>query len=181
MDGRFRSLLREVFADPTRGDYSSLRLAWPETSTYQPYGRDIEGLEELHMRVAGKQYETACGLAKGLLDKTPLSVTVRLLFAQALDGVGEDWEAGDHRAFAHGLCKALLRSGDGRSAGSALVVTDPSEIKLALDLLGLRALRSVQQEIDGRWFDRLDATGAKGEREVWFDVTLMQNWLAQAN
>ncbi|TNE88287.1 MAG: DUF4919 domain-containing protein [Deltaproteobacteria bacterium] len=179
MDSRFDALLLDVRTDPTRADYSALRIAWTECSRYQPYGRDSEGLEELHMRVASKRFEEAVRLAKRLLEAEPLSVSLHLLYAQALDGLGDDWDAGDHRAIAHGLCKAILRSGDGRSAATALVVVEPWEIKLALDLLGLASMRSEQRQEADRWYDCVLAIGKDGEREVWFDVTHMQNWLAQ--
>ncbi|MCO4743151.1 MAG: DUF4919 domain-containing protein [Proteobacteria bacterium] len=180
MASRFESDLLEALADPTRADFSSLRDAWTACPRYQPYGRDAEGIEELHMRVATESWDKAVELAKRLLDITPLSVSLRLLYAQALAGSGDRWEAGDQRAVAHGICKAILRSGDGRSQANALVVHDPSEIKLALDLLGCRALRSYQVEIEGRWYDRVEATSPKGDRDVWFDVTIMHDWLTQA-
>lgn len=181
MTGDFADLLQDVLIDPARGDYTALRIAWTTSSLYQPYGRDSEGVEELHMRVASGAFQAAVDLAARLLVDVPLSVPIRLLYAQALTGAGDRWEAGDHRAFAHGLCKAILRSGDGRSKQTALVVYEPSEIKLTLDLLKLVATRSHQLEHEGRWFDRIEARGADGSRDVWFDVTVMHEWLSQAS
>ena len=58
---------------------------------------------------------------------------------------------------------------------------EPWEIPLALDLLGLRAVRSEQQQAAGKWFDRVEAVDREGKsREVWFDVTVMQAWLRDA-
>lgn len=181
MTSRFDALMLDVRTDPTRADYLALRLAWAECSRYRPYGKDTEAIEELHMRVASREYPKAVKLARHLVEEDPLSVSIHLLYAQALDGVGDDIDAGDHRAIAHGLCKAILRSGDGRSPATALVVVEPAEIRLALDLLGLRAERSLERQHDERWYDCILTRGSEGEREVWFDVTCMQNWLAQAN
>ena len=61
------------------------------------------------------------------------------------------------------------------------MVVEPAEIRLALDLLGLRAERSLARQHEERWYDCILARGAEGEREVWFDVTAMQEWLAEAN
>ena len=181
MTERLDEVLLDIHTDPARGDYTAARRLWTSSPHYQPYGRDSEEVEEFHMRVSAGRFEEAIALGKQLLEAEPIRVTLHLLMARALDAHGDDWEAGDHRAMAHGYCKALLRTGDGRGPETALSPVEPWEIPLALDLLGLRAVRSEQQQAAGRWFDRVEAVDREGEsREVWFDVTVMQAWLRDA-
>jgi hypothetical protein len=175
----FRLLLLESLADPARADYGALRCGWLESGLYAPWMRDREALDELHMRVGAQQWDLALPLAEELVNREPLDIQLRLELARVLDGLGDSLEASDQRRFANGLIRAILRSGDGHTVETAIVVLDAAEQTLVLSALDLRAVRSSLRAVGDRWIDRVEATGARGARVVHFDVTLPQRWLVE--
>ena len=179
MSDDFATLLTEALADPEHADFQRLRESFASSDFYMPYGRDQEDIEELHMRIATKRWDKALALVEEMLDFDPLGISLRFAYAHVLEGVGEDWEATSQRCFANGLMRAILGSGDGRTAETAIAVLDMRELRLVLDVLGCRAVRSQLTHGDGRWLDVVEATDAHGEeRTLYFDVDLPQGWLA---
>lgn len=173
-EDEFLTLLEEALSDPVGADYEHLRRVYVDCPLYQPWARDQEAVEELHMRVATGRFEEAVALGQEILRSDPLAVTLRLSLAKAFDGAGRRRDGTDARTFANGLMRCVLRTGNGRSLDSAIVVHDARELHLVLDVLGLTATRSELKQIDGRWFDVIETSG---DRVMHFDVTLPRLWL----
>jgi hypothetical protein len=171
----FRELLEDAFLDPRRVDYAQLRRLYVESGEYRPAHRDTHGTDALNRALAAEDWEGAIALAEQLLDRDPLAVGLRLAYARALDGVDDGWEAETQRAVAHGLLRAIVASGDGRTPETALQVLDERELHVVLDRLGLRVIRSERDVGGDRWFERVECVGG---RVVWFDVTWPQRWVA---
>jgi hypothetical protein len=173
----FEDLLAEALLEPLNTDYEALREAWIACDGPERVVRDEEAIEELHMRLATQRWEAARDLAEELLDAEPLCVQLRLWLARATEGLGEEREASNERAFANGLVRAILRSGDGASPEHALRVIHTREIALVLGVMDLQAQRSELREVDGRWIDRVECTGLEGPRTVYFHVAVPECWM----
>jgi len=175
----FENLLDEALADPERADYTRLRMAYARSLSYLPFGRDQVDIEDLHRRMATERWEEALDLVELLLESDPLSIPLRFAYAHILEEEGDELEAGLQRAFANGLLRAMLGSGDGRSPESAISVLDMREMYLVLDVMGLRAVRSQLSQVGAEWIDEVEAVGREGQRQVYFNVSIPQGWLAE--
>ncbi|MBN2798027.1 MAG: DUF4919 domain-containing protein [Deltaproteobacteria bacterium] len=174
----FDDLLLDAVLDPSRTDFTALREAWLERDGPERAVWDEEAFEELHMRLATKDWDGALDLADELLETHPLAVELRLWRAQALAGSGDRREANIERAIANGLLKAVLSSGDGESADSPLVVLCAREERLVLNLMGLRAVRSALGELGGRWIDEVLTSDIEGhERVLFFHLRVPERWI----
>lgn len=170
----FSELLEDAFIDPDRVDYALLRELYVHSPSYLPFGRDERAVARLHQELASERFEEAVETVESLLVVDPLSIALRLAYAHALDGIDDDWEAATQRAFANGLIKAMLRSGDGRSEATAIVVLDERERSLTLELLDLQAKTSRTHRHDGAWYEHIECLCG---RELILDVSWPQGWL----
>lgn len=165
----FEDLLIDAEVDPSRVDFSALRRAWVDEGLIGKVPWDDEAFEEVHMRLATKDWAGALELVDELLEAHPLAVELRLWRAQALTGLGDRREAGVERAIANGLLRAVLRSGTGESLDRAMEALCMREALLVLNLMGLRLLDSRVYQEDGVWFGEMSASGDDdGRRTVFF-------------
>ncbi len=181
MDADFDSRLDEALADPEGADFAGLRAAYASSAHYLPFGRDQGGLEALHRLIESGAWEPAREMVEALLEGDPLSVSLRFAYAHVLEGLDEEWEASSQRSFADGLLRSILRTGDGRTPATAIQVLDMREMYLVLETMGLRVTRSQLSQIDEEWIDLVEVRGPEGDREMYFNVTLPQTWLAQVD
>lgn len=181
MSEDFEYLLGEALADPERADFVALREAYARSESYVPFGREHEEIEILHQHMAAEEWGRARSLCEELLDHDPLSITLRFAYAHILEAEDDEWEASDQRMFANGLLRGILRSGDGRTPETAFAVLDTREMFLVVEVLGLRVIRSQLSHVDGLWLDTVEARGPEGDRTLYFDVTLPQEWLADVH
>ncbi len=172
-----RDLLLDALLDPGTADFTALRREWMSSERGDLLVRDEEALEELHLRLATDHYAEALDLVEELLERDPLDVELRLWCARCHEGLRDMAEASCQRAFANGLVRAALRSGDGLSPATALRVLHTREEHRLLRIMGLTSLGSELMEVDGRWIDRVEATGEQGARVVFFDVTLPEGFI----
>ena len=180
MTDDFETLLDEALADPEGADFARLRAAYAETLHYLPYGRDQRGLEALHRLIEEDRWAEALERVEALLETDPLSISLRFAYAHILEETDDEWEASHQRAVADGLLRTILRSGDGRTAETAIRVLDLREMYLVLETMGLRATRSQLSQVGEEWIDLVEVKGPEGERAMYFNVTLPQSWLVQA-
>lgn len=170
----FSELLEDAFLDPDSVDYAELRTLYVHSTSYVPYGRDDSAIALLNEQLGAEDYEAAIETLEVALHDDPLSITLRLAYAHALDGIEDEWEASTQRAVANGLIKAILGSGDGRSIATSIVVLDERERSLVLELLNVEPVSStVTVNADG-W---VDAITCRGGRIVYLDVSWPQGWL----
>ncbi|MBW1879479.1 MAG: DUF4919 domain-containing protein [Deltaproteobacteria bacterium] len=179
MAQHFETLLEEALADPERADFVTLRMAYAQSLAYLPFGREQGEVEELHRRMAAERWDEALDLVELLLESDPLSIPLRFAYAHVLEEDNDEVEAGFQRTFANGLLRTVLGSGDGRTAESAIQVLDMREMYLVLDVMGLRAIRSQLTQAGTEWIDQVGAKGRDGERDVFFNVSIPQGWLAE--
>lgn len=169
-------LLIDALLDPGTADFVTLRRVWASSNDSQLVPRDEEAVEEVHLRLASGHADEALELVEELLDACPVDVELRLLCARCHQALGDRSEACSQRAFANGLVRATLRSGDGQSPQTALEVGYTREEAAVLRALGLVARRSELMQVDGRWIERVECTGPQGEQVVHFAVTLPDGW-----
>lgn len=174
----FETLLTEALSDPERADFKALRSCYAESFLYLPYGRDQGDIEGLHRKMAEEDWDDAIELVEELLGSDPLSISLRFAYAHILEEVGEDIEAGLHRAFGNGMLRSVMKSGDGRSPETALHVLDSREMYLVLEVMGLRPLRSQLWQKGSEWIDAVEVQGTEA-RTIYFNVSLPQDWLQQ--
>jgi hypothetical protein len=174
----FSELLEDAFLDPDSVDYDQLRTLYVHSSCYIPFGRDQSSIETLNTQLAAMDFEAAIHTIEPLIEVDPLSITLRLAYAHALDGIEDEWEASTQRAVANGLIKAILGSGDGRSPQTAIVVLDDRERELVLQLLSVKPASSQMTTTEDGW---LDCVTCHQGRLVYLDVSWPQGWLLAMN
>lgn len=175
----FADLLDDALFDVRRADIQGLRDAWVASEGQERTFWDDEAFEELHLRLETSRWDDAVDLAEDLLEAHPLSVELRLWYARALSGNGEEREASRQRALANALLRAVLRSGDGRTVDTALQVICSREQVLVLSMMGLTPQRSELREQDGCWVDRVEATNAEGQLQtLYFRVAVPEGWVS---
>lgn len=170
----FSELLEDAFLYPDSVDYDQLRTLYVHSSSYVPYGRDQSCIETLNAQLAALDFEAAIQTIEPLIEVDPLSITLRLAYAHALDGIDDEWEASTQRAVANGLIKSIMGSGDGRTPHTAIVVLDDRERELVLQLLDVRPISSQTTASEDGW---LDCVTCQGDRLVYLDVSWPQGWL----
>ncbi len=121
-------------------DFTALRTAYTEQPTYAPYAPPPD-LTALHAEIAAKRWPHAALIGAMVLESDMLNVDVHRLMANILREVGAPGLARWHFAFAIGLMRSLLETGNGRSFGAAykpVTLAEEYEAIRALDLVPVR-------------------------------------------
>ncbi len=182
-DATYAALLaRAQKADPTL-DFMALRMAYVETTGYDPYGFDqVERKADMYTALGNKDYEQALALADQILEQNYLSPDAHLVALNAHEGLGHTQDADLHRYFLNGLVTSIMESGDGKSPETAFIVVLIEEEYMILSVLGVRSGGQRIAEEDGHSYDVFE--GILGETDtqvtVYFNIDIPFQWLANS-
>jgi len=167
---------RAVEGDPSV-DFTALRLAYPYTDQWDPFGNKTAALMD---QAAAASRGRDCTTALTKLDEV-LKIDFTIDAAHALRGdclaeTGDAPAAKVESAIADALIHSLMNSGDGNAERTAYVVMTERE---EMDVLANRhlVLKIRQTEVrgsDGRFYDEVEATSAgdgAAVKTVYFDVS----------
>jgi hypothetical protein len=153
-DAIYTDLSRKLRAGDPPVDFTVLRLAYADGSSYRPSvqcGERQAMFQALHER----RYRDALLSAEEMLVRCPLDLDAHLVAGLSAGELGTPGRADYHRRIVDGLIRSILASGDGKSLRSAMTVIDVQEEDVALNALGLEARSRGLLSQGGRYFDEV--------------------------
>ncbi|RPI94100.1 MAG: DUF4919 domain-containing protein, partial [Chloroflexi bacterium] len=110
----YRELLAAAQADPAGADFHALRMAYAHSDEYNPYHHDAENVHALSEALHSGERQTALAPSNRLLDDDYLDIEAHMAADYVHTLLEHPTESAYHRAFATGLIRAILSTGDGR-------------------------------------------------------------------
>lgn len=178
----YDELLAAARTDPTSADFHALRMAWARSDAYAPYPHDRAirvHLEAMSRALHVGDLDAALGASKDLLASNYLDIEAHMVADYVHTLRGSTAQATYHRAFAQGLIRALVATGDGRSPRTAFIVLTTSEEYTVVRALGYTVTLQALVEEDGHHYDMLRTRHARTgeEAEFFFNIDLPFGWL----
>lgn len=168
---------------PAKADWMKLRLAFTETSRYQPYNAKWRTeLDKVRTDLKGKDSKAAEAALDKLIEREGfMRLDSHGLAAAHYRRTAQKEKEAFHGGFAQGIASTIYVPGTGTSFEKPIVVLFIEEEYTFLDTLKIKAKRQGLTEHDGHKFDVYEA-GAKGDEEpmrFYFNVDLPQKSLAR--
>ena len=167
---------RAAHGDPSV-DFKALRVAYPYTDQWDPFGNKTTALLDQAAAAAGGK---DCVTALAKLDEVlKLDFTIDSAHALRSDCLVESGDAPTAKiesAIAYSLVNSLMSSGDGNAERTAYVVmTEREEMDVLANLHIVLKIRQTEvRGSDGHFYDEVQGTQAgdgSAVRTVYFDVT----------
>lgn len=170
----YPQLVERVKKGDATVDFGQLREAYAEWANDAKNKTDAPNREAMVERFEKEDYTKAAELAEIVLDYEYVNRNLHLAAEYAYRKLGDETKADFHRDVAAKLLKALLSTGDGKSAQTAYRVLNIKEEYLIMRELGFedqyfgQSLRSVND----RAYDVLSASDKSTGKtvEVYFDI-----------
>jgi len=176
-DAIYADLARKLRAGDTAVDYTTLRLAFADGSSYRP-SIQCGDRQALFQALHEKRYRDARQAAEEMLERCPLDLDAHLAAGVSFGELGVPEQADYHRRFVDGLVRSILASGDGKSLRSAMTVIDVQEEYVAVNALGLETVGQGLVSQGGRYYDEVQTldprTKAKGV--LYFNLDRPMRW-----
>ncbi len=178
---RYADLARRAVEGDSSVDFTALRVAYPYTDQWDPFGNKTAALMD---QAAAASMGKDCATALAKLDEVlKLDFTIdaaHALRSDCLAETGDGPSAKVESAIADGLIRSLMNGGDGNAERTAYVVMTERE---EMDVLANRhlVLKIRQTEVrgsDGHFYDEVQgALGSDGAaaKTVYFDVSSFVN------
>ena len=175
----YQELLAAAQHDPAAADFHSLRLAYARSNAYAPYTHDAEHVEALNAALPAGDLDAALEAIRGMLDFHYLDIEAHMAADYVYTMLHHQAESEYHRAWATGLIRAILATGDGRDYDTAYIVLSIPEEYMLLRVMGFRPGGQRLEQQDGHWFDVLDVTHTESGQalRVFFNIDLPRGWL----
>ena len=159
-------------------DFTELRMAYANSSYYQPYGEDIEVDRSMRKAYSAGNYNTAIRHAKKIHEDNFLDIDSHIYCSMAYEKLNNDERSDYHRYIALGLLRSVAESGDGKTKESALIVISVAEEYAYLDMMGLKMKQQSLIEENGHEYDMLETEDIEtGDKIVlYFNVDLPLKW-----
>jgi Domain of unknown function (DUF4919) len=173
-------LNRAKQADP-RLDFKALRLAYCESSMYNPH----QPPRELHAAILNalrqQKYAQCLSNVDCVLQQNYVDINVHFAAYRAYSELKMLDKAKFHHYLFDGLIRSILTSGDGKSVATAYVVISSEEIYAVLDATGLRRVSQESVKENGRNCDLIVARDDKANKEyrVFFNIDRQLDWLSK--
>jgi TonB family protein len=168
----YPQLLERVKKMDKTVDFTQFRLAYAETSDYDPYGPSRNLLTSMYAAFNGYKYQQAIDLAEKILERNYVSYDAHTVADNAYLALGNREKSDYHRGIAAGLLDSVRKSGDGTSVETAMVVISTREEYLVLQAKGLDPTAQALLHQGGHSYDKLSAVDPKtGEKsEFYFQI-----------
>ena len=176
-DAIYTDLARTLRAGDTSVDFTVLRLAYADSSSYRPSvqcGERKAMFQALHE----KRYRDALRAAEEMLERCPLDLDAHLAAAVSTGELGSPDRAGFHRRIIDGQVRSILASGDGKSLKSAMTVIDVQEEYVAVNALGLETRSQGLLNQGGRYFDEVRTIDPRTDAAavLYFNLDRPMRW-----
>ena len=177
----YETLVARVKSGDQNVDFKALRIAYTETSHYNPYGGDNDARQAMFAALESKQFEKAIEHAMAQLDKNYVDIDAHFICRIAYREMKNMERYRDHHLITKGLIDSILGSGDGMAPETAFIVIDTREEYIILNVLGFNTQKQSLIESNGHRYDRMEVTDLKTNQkvELYFNVDLPYNWLSK--
>lgn len=173
-EAEYQALVQRVKGGDLTVDFARMRALYTETGAYQPYGTAADNASRAERMARTGDHEAGLALANQVLDTYYVSIAAHYAAALAYKKLGDKQREVFHGRVWAGMMRAVLASGDGRTAATAMRVLTVSDEYHVLRALRVTPGKRVVAREEGRVFDRWEAKEASGaDRLVYFDITLM--------
>jgi hypothetical protein len=178
----YAALLARVKKSDSTIDFKELRLAYTETSEYNPYGGDRDTRQKMFAALQAKQFDQAVELAEKILAANFVEINAHFVAYVANRELAHADKASFHKFMFDGLIKSIKGSSDGLSPETAFVVISTDEEYVLFNFLGLRPAEQSLITRNGHSFDRMTANNPKTNETVtyFFNIDKPFNWLGQS-
>lgn len=173
----YETLAANVKSGHTDIDYKALRIAYSQTSLYNPYGRD-ENTPLMFEALQQKEFAKAIQYAQSVLEKNYVDIDAHYVLSLAYGETGDAKRSGFHQSVAMGLIDSIAAQ-NGSSPETALQVINVREEYIMLDVVGLEIQKQTLQRINDKSYDVLDVINRESGQSftLYFDVTIPFEWL----
>jgi Domain of unknown function (DUF4919) len=181
-DAAYEALLKKLKGGDKTVDFKELRMAYADSSRYNPYGGDSEARQAMFAALNAKQWDEALKQSAKILEKNYVDLNAQFVAAVANHEKGVADKADFHRFVVKGLFDSITNSGDGKSTDKAFVVISTDEEYALLNFLGLRPMGQALLNVGGHSYDKLTAVDPKTneKHELYFNIDKPFGWLGNS-
>lgn len=173
---KYESLLEKVKKGDRTVDFTELRLAFFESSNYNPYSPMLT-YRPLWGALAQNNYPEAIKIAQSVFEKNFIEVNANMVAHIAYRETGDTERAAFHRFMADGLLASIKSTKDGKTPETAFEVISVSEEYGLMRSLELRPIRQSLIEDKGHYLDALVVLDKTNQQStVYFNVDKPFTW-----
>ena len=174
--GKYETLLEKVKKGDRTVDFTELRLAFYESSNYNPYSPMLT-YRPLWGALAQKNYAEAIKIAQSVFEKNFIEVNANMVAHVAYRETGDTERAAFHQFMADGLLASIKSTKDGKTPETAFEVISVSEEYGLMRSLELRPIRQSLIQDKGRFFDALVVLDKTNQQSTfYFNVDKPFTW-----
>ena len=173
---KYESLLEMVKKGDRTVDFTELRLAFFESSNYNPYSPMLT-YRPLWGALAQNNYAEAIKIAQSVFEKNFIEVNANMVAHIAYRETGDTERAAFHRFMADGLLASIKSTKDGKTPETAFEVISVSEEYGLMRSLELRPIRQSLIDNKGHFIDALVVLDKTNQQStLYFNVDKPFTW-----
>jgi len=178
----YDTLLERVKKSDQTVDFKELRMAYTDTTKYNPYGGDKGKRKTMFDALNAKQYDKALTDASTILDSNYLDLNAHFGAFVSNRELGNADKAAYHRFVFTGLVNSIKNSGDGKTPETAFVVISTDEEYVLFNFMGLRVQNQALIKEKGHDYDKMTALDPKTNETVvyYFNIDKPFGWLGKS-
>jgi hypothetical protein len=162
----YKSLIQRLKGGDPSVDFGKLRAAYAASSEYSPPETDPDARKAMYAALGKRKYDEATRIAEKALKDNYLDIDAHHVLSIAYRESKDPIRADFHHGVAGGLINAILKSGDGKSPQTAMMVLATQEEYIILSVLALRPGSQSLQRKDGHFYDVLNAVSTETNQTV---------------
>jgi hypothetical protein len=162
----YDSLIARVKSGDPSIDYGKLRAAYAASSEYSPPETGPNARQAMYAALSKRKYDEAIRIAEKALKENYLDIEAHHVLSIAYGESKDPIRADFHHGVAAGLVNAILKSGDGKSPQTAMVVLATAEEYIILSVMALRPGSQSLQMKGGHFYDVLNAVSTESNQSV---------------
>jgi Domain of unknown function (DUF4919) len=181
-DAAYEALLKKLKGGDRTVDFKELRMAYAESSGYNPYGGDRQARQAMFAAMRAKEWDEALKQSAKILEKNYVDINAHFGAFVANDRKGVTDKADFHKFVLEGLVNSIRDSGDGKGTDKAFVVISTDEEYALLNILGLRPTSQALLNKGGHSYDMLTAVDPKTneKQDIYFNIDKPFGWLGNS-
>ncbi len=173
---KYESLLEKVKKGDHTVDFTELRLAFFDSSNYNPYSPMLT-YRPLWGALAQNNYAEAIKIAQSVFEKNFIEVNANMVAHIAYRETGDTERAAFHRFMADGLLASIKSTKDGKTPETAFEVISVSEEYGLMRSLELRPIKQSLIENKGHYLDALVVLDKTNQQStVYFNIDKPFTW-----
>jgi hypothetical protein len=143
-------------------DYTALRLSYPQSSTYDPYGAVTRAaFNDAWNAFQKNDCDTALAKTDEIQKTNYTIVAIHAVRGECFERAGDSVRSARELAIAKGLAQSELASGDGKSPATAYHVVTMNEENFILTALGVTSTKQALLSQNGHSYDLMSGTYTK--------------------